>query len=251
MIKKAPTLASLAAMTAFVLSVIGLLMMLWIQFGGTIPLRAEKYRFQASFDEAALLVEQADVRMAGIDVGKVVDKELVDGRSLATIELEEPYAPIPSNTRVLLRTKALLGETYVELTPGERAAGPLEDGDTLPRPRRAGGGADRRDRADVRRAHARGVPGLDARAGPGDPARARRGPERRARQPAGFVASGEDVLRVLNEEEPALRALVRNSGRALGRGERAARAASRADREREQLHGRARVAERVARGDGA
>jgi hypothetical protein len=32
----------------------------------------------------------------------------------------------------------------------------------------------------------------------------------------GFVASGEDVLQVLDEEEPALRALVRNSGRALG-----------------------------------
>ena len=31
-----------------------------------------------------------------------------------------------------------------------------------------------------------------------------------------FVASGEDVLRVLNEEEPALRALIRNSARALG-----------------------------------
>jgi hypothetical protein len=31
----------------------------------------------------------------------------------------------------------------------------------------------------------------------------------------GFVASGEDVLRVLHEEEPALRALIRNSGRSL------------------------------------
>ena len=122
MIKKAPTFAQIAAMAGFVLSVVGLLMLLWIQFGGSIPLRAEQYRFQASFDEAALLVEQADVRMAGIDVGKVVDKKLEDGRTLATIELEEPYAPIPRNTRVLLRTKALLGETYVELTPGDRGA---------------------------------------------------------------------------------------------------------------------------------
>ena len=31
----------------------------------------------------------------------------------------------------------------------------------------------------------------------------------------GFVASGEDVLRVLDQEEPALRALIRNSGRSL------------------------------------
>lgn len=215
MIKKAPTLANLAAMTAFVLSVIGLLMMLWIQFGGTIPLRAEKYRFQASFDEAALLVEQADVRMAGIDVGKVVDKELVDGRSLATIELEEPYAPIPSNTRVLLRTKALLGETYVELTPGERAGGPLEDGDTLPRA--AAQEAVQIDEIvrtfdEPTREAFQGWMHELARAirlGRGEDLNDALG------NLPGFVASGEDVLRVLNEEEPALRALVRNSGRAL------------------------------------
>ena len=215
MIKKAPTLAQLAAMTGFVLSVVGLLMMLWLQFGGTIPLRAEKYRFQASFDEAALLVEQADVRMAGIDVGKVVDKELVDGRSLATIELEEPYAPIPSNTRVLLRTKALLGETYVELTPGERAAGPLEDGDTLPRA--AAQEAVQIDEIvrtfdEPTREAFQGWMHELARAirlGRGEDLNDALG------NLPGFVASGEDVLQVLHEEEPALRALIRNSGRAL------------------------------------
>ena len=215
MIKKAPTFLQLAAMTGFVLSVVALLMMLWLQFGGTIPLRAEKYRFQASFDEAALLVEQADVRMAGIDVGKVVDKELVDGRSLTTIELEEPYAPIPSNTRVLLRTKALLGETYVELTPGERGAGPLEDGDTLPRA--AAQEAVQIDEIvrtfdEPTREAFQGWMHELARAirlGRGEDLNDALG------NLPGFVASGEDVLRVLNEEEPALRALIRNSGRAL------------------------------------
>jgi virulence factor Mce-like protein len=215
MIKKAPTFLQLAAMTGFVLSVVALLMLLWLQFGGSIPLRAEKYRFKASFDEAALLVEQADVRMAGIDIGKVVDKELVDGRSLATIELEEPYAPIPSDTRVLLRTKALLGETYVELTPGERRAGPLEDGGTLRR-----GAAQEAVQIDeiVRtfdkptRAAFQGWMHELARAirlGRGEDLNDALG------NLPGFVASGEDVLRVLREEEPALRALVRNTGRAL------------------------------------
>jgi phospholipid/cholesterol/gamma-HCH transport system substrate-binding protein len=216
MIKKAPTFMQLAAMTAFVLSVVGLLMMLWLQFGGSIPLRAEKYRFQASFDEAALLVEQADVRMAGIDVGKVVDKKLEDGRSLATIELDEPFAPIPSNTRVLLRTKALLGETYVELTPGERDAPPLQDGDTLPRA--AAQEAVQIDEIvrvfdEPTREAFQGWMHELARA-----IRLGRGEDlnNAIGNLPGFVASGEDVLRVLDEEEPALRALVRNSGRALG-----------------------------------
>ena len=215
MIKKAPTVMQLTAMTGFVLSVVGLLMFLWLQFGGSIPLKAEKYRFQASFDEAALLVEQADVRMAGIDVGKVVDKKLVDGRSLATIELDEPYAPIPRNTRVLLRTKALLGETYVELTPGERAAGILEDGDTLPRA--AAQEAVQIDEIvrtfdEPTREAFQGWMHELARAirlGRGEDLNDALG------NLPGFVASGEDVLRVLREEEPALRALIRNSGRSL------------------------------------
>jgi phospholipid/cholesterol/gamma-HCH transport system substrate-binding protein len=215
MIKKAPTFMQLAAMTAFVLSVVGLLMMLWLQFGGSIPLRAEKYRFKAYFDEAALLVEQADVRMAGIDVGKVVDKELVDNRSLVTIELEEPYAPIPSNTRVLLRTKALLGETYVELTPGERGAPPLDDGSALRRS--AAQEAVQIDEIvrtfdEPTREAFQGWMHELARAirlGRGEDLNDAIG------NLPGFAASGEDVLRVLNEEEPALRQLIRNTGRAL------------------------------------
>jgi virulence factor Mce-like protein len=202
-------------MTAFVLSVVALLMMLWLQFGGSIPLKAEKYRFSAEFDEAALLVEQADVRMAGLDVGKVVDKQLEDGRTLATIELDEPYAPIPRNTRVLLRTKALLGETYVELTPGDVAGGQLEDGDTLPR-----AAAQEAVQIDeivrvfdkpTREAFQGWMHELARaiRLGRGEDLNNAIG------NLPGFVASGEDVLRVLDEEEPALRALIRNSGRSL------------------------------------
>ena len=74
---------------------------LWLQFGGPVPLKPEKYRFKVSFDEAALLVEQADVRMAGLDVGKVVDKELdrERGARSPTIELDEPSSRRSRATR--------------------------------------------------------------------------------------------------------------------------------------------------------
>jgi phospholipid/cholesterol/gamma-HCH transport system substrate-binding protein len=214
-IKKAPTFRQLAAMTGFVLSVFGLLMLLWLQFGGSIPLRPEKYRFKAAFDEAALLVQQADVRMAGLDVGKVVKKELVDGRTVATIELDESFAPIPRNTRVLLRTKALLGETYVELTPGESSAPTLKDGDMLPRT--AAQEAVQIDEIvrtfdkPTREAFQGWMHELARaiRLGRGEDLNNAIG------NLPGFVASGEDVLRVLDQEEPALHALVRNSGRTL------------------------------------
>ena len=52
------------------------------------------------------------------------------------IEIDPRYAPLPRDTRAILRQKTLLGETYVELSPGD--AGPdgqdvLKDGGTLPR----------------------------------------------------------------------------------------------------------------------
>ena len=48
------------------------------------------------------------------------------------IELDSPYAPIPDNTRAILRSKTLLGETYVELTPGSESAPSLPEGGSLP-----------------------------------------------------------------------------------------------------------------------
>ena len=62
-----------------------------------------------------------------------------DGKqALATIDIEDKYAPIPEGTRAILRTKTLLGETYVELTPGNR------DGPKLARRRHPAGGQRRR-----------------------------------------------------------------------------------------------------------
>jgi phospholipid/cholesterol/gamma-HCH transport system substrate-binding protein len=134
MIKRAPSVGRLAAMAAFALSVFGLLMFLWLAFGGPIPLRPEGYRIKAGFPEAAALVDEADVRIAGVNVGKVKSKELDEGgaRTIAEIELDSQYAPVPRDTRAMLRQKTLLGETYVELSTGDRSKGMLGDGETLP-----------------------------------------------------------------------------------------------------------------------
>ncbi len=45
MVKETPTPGRLAAMALFTLSVFGLLLFLWLAFGGSIPLRPEGYRF--------------------------------------------------------------------------------------------------------------------------------------------------------------------------------------------------------------
>ncbi|MDQ3434204.1 MAG: MlaD family protein, partial [Actinomycetota bacterium] len=133
MVKETPSFGRIAAMVGFALSCFGLLLFLWLSFGGSIPLRPEGYRFTAKFPEASTLVEQADVRLAGVNIGKAKTRELdkASGRTVVEMEVDEKYAPIPRDTRAILRQKTLLGETYVELAPGNPDAGMLEDGDQL------------------------------------------------------------------------------------------------------------------------
>jgi phospholipid/cholesterol/gamma-HCH transport system substrate-binding protein len=132
--KNPPSIGRIAAMVGFTLSVAALLMFLWVSFGGTLPLRPESYRFKAAFPEASLLVKEADVRMAGVNVGKVKQKELGPGgrSTLVTMEIDHRFAPIGRDARAILRQKSLLGESYVEITPGSPGAKKLADGGTLP-----------------------------------------------------------------------------------------------------------------------
>ena len=90
------------------------------------------------------------MRVAGVSVGKVRDKALDPkhpNRTVATIELTRKYAPIASDARAILRQKTLLGETYVELTPGEQAPGGHRARRRLPG--RRARGQDRRARRDL------------------------------------------------------------------------------------------------------
>src|SRR5215213_1646966 len=132
--KQAPSAARLLGMAFFALSCFGLLTFLWISFGGAVPLKANKYELRVSFPEATTLAEQADVRLSGVTVGKVRRKDLDKGanRTRVLLDINRRYAPLPKDTRAILRQKTLLGETFVELTPGHPATGRLADHAILP-----------------------------------------------------------------------------------------------------------------------
>jgi phospholipid/cholesterol/gamma-HCH transport system substrate-binding protein len=218
MVKKAPGIGQVLAMVLFTLSVFGLLLFLWVAFGGTTPLKPQGYRFKAAFSEAALLVNEAEVRMAGIRVGKVKSKELAPGgnRVLAEIELDNNFAPIPRDTRVILRQRSLLGETYVELSPGDSESGDLPDGGTLP-------GKQVADTVqfeelfssfdpDTRRAFQQWLQEAGIAVG-GDYAQDFNDSLGNL---AGFAEAGADLLKPLNRRRLALRQVIRDTGRVFG-----------------------------------
>jgi phospholipid/cholesterol/gamma-HCH transport system substrate-binding protein len=120
-------------MVLFALSCIGLLLFLWLSFGGTIPFNSQGYRFQVGFNNAYDLADYADVRIAGVNVGKVVAKSRspYGNKTIATVQMDNQYAPIHRDATAILRTKTLLGETYIQITAGSRNSPPLRDGGTL------------------------------------------------------------------------------------------------------------------------
>jgi phospholipid/cholesterol/gamma-HCH transport system substrate-binding protein len=135
---RGPTFGQIAVAVAFAFSCFGLLLFLWTTFGGPVPLKPEGYRVNVPFDEATQLAVESDVRISNVSVGKVKSLDLEDSGpnrdlAVATIEVDSRYAPIPANTRAMLRQKTLLGETYVELTQGDGDGPKLAEGATLPR----------------------------------------------------------------------------------------------------------------------
>jgi virulence factor Mce-like protein len=210
---RSPGPGQLATIAVFALSCFGLLVYLWVSFGGPVPLQSKSWRFTVGFEQAAQLAEQADVKVAGVRIGEVVklDRQPGANRTSATIELEPRYAPIPIDSRAILRTKSLLGETYVELTLGDRDGPALHEGDRL-----------------ANRQVARSVQ-LDEILDSLDPYTRRafqtwqqelgRGVDDRgqdlndslAHLPA-FVTEAGDLSSVLDRQEAAVRGLVRNSG---------------------------------------
>jgi virulence factor Mce-like protein len=132
MVTQAPKRSAVLAALAFTLSCVGLIIFVWTQFGGTIPFSAKGYRVHALFKETGLLVPNADVRVSGVNVGKVATVQASGLNSYVTMDIEPQFAPIPVDTRAILRQKTLLGEAYVELSTGNRRGPKLRDEGTLP-----------------------------------------------------------------------------------------------------------------------
>ncbi len=134
--KQAPSVGQLITIAGFALACFGLLLFVWTAFGGPTPLAASGYKLKMPLVQINALAEQSQVKVSGIEVGRVSGVELGKGeekdRALVTLEIEPEYAPLPVDTRAILRAKSLIGEAYVELAPGNRESGMLEDGDSLP-----------------------------------------------------------------------------------------------------------------------
>lgn len=118
-----PTRRQLLFILSFVVSCVGLALFLWTTFGGSVPFQPKPYQVGVKFKQGLQLAQFADVRVSGVNVGKVISVDKEANLTTATLKIDPEFVPIPADTKASLRTKTLLGETFVNLSFGARGDG--------------------------------------------------------------------------------------------------------------------------------
>jgi virulence factor Mce-like protein len=214
MVTQAPRRGQVLAALVFIAASIGLTFFVWTSVGGRLPLSARGYRVHVLFANASTLASNADVRMAGVDVGKVIGVRQRGVRTEATLELAPQYAPLASDARAVLRLKSLLGETFVAMTPGSRRAARIPDGGWLATRQVAAtqpldrvlGMLDARTRRDLDALISSGAAALDVRGADLNAALGNLDP---------VSAQLAAITQVLDAQRPQLGALTRDAGTVL------------------------------------
>lgn len=100
-----------------------------IQVGG-FSLLSNKIEVTAIFDDAAGLVEDSAVKVAGVKVGSVRTLRVEAGRAVAILALD-PGAALRQDVRAEIRARSLLGEKYIALSARSSDAPLLIAGDEI------------------------------------------------------------------------------------------------------------------------
>src|SRR3989440_48625 len=92
------------------------------------------YTVNAEFSTAQAVVpgQGQTVDIAGVPVGQIGSVRLEHGVASVKLEIRKKYSPIYRDARLLLRPKTGLKDMIVEMDPGNRSAGALPSGATLP-----------------------------------------------------------------------------------------------------------------------
>lgn len=97
-------------------------------FLDALPVVGAGPKYTARFTEAAGLKPAAEVRVAGVKVGKVTDVRLEDATVIVDFRVKDVW--LGDTTEAHINIKTLLGRKYMELIPSGQ--GELQPGDTIP-----------------------------------------------------------------------------------------------------------------------
>ena len=117
----------------FILVSLAALLFMTFKIGGALPFFGDNGETQliVRFNRVSGVSEKSHVKMAGVDIGKVHSIELEGRKAKVTINLDKGIR-VPIDSVASIRSAGLLGEKFIEISPGESAAF-VENGTTLPK----------------------------------------------------------------------------------------------------------------------
>lgn len=95
------------------------------------PLNRDNFELTASFDDVTGLLINDEVKIAGVEVGKVTGIDTEAGRAVVTFQVRNDYRDaLPVDTSASIRWRNLIGQRFLYLLPGG-ASTMLEPGDEV------------------------------------------------------------------------------------------------------------------------
>jgi ABC-type transporter Mla subunit MlaD len=120
--------------TVGILTLLVIAIGVYFGFAKDIPFTHD-FRVKAVFESSNSIRKNSPVRIAGVNVGKVVKVEGKPGTdaSVVTMEIKKKGLPIHKDASMKIRPRIFLeGNFFVDVKPGTPSAPTIDDGDTIP-----------------------------------------------------------------------------------------------------------------------
>ncbi len=105
----------------------------YLAFTKHVPFTSYGYEVNATFANSANIAKSSPVRIAGVDVGKVISSERDGNATKVTFTVDGSGRPIHDDAFAAIRPRIFLeGNFFVELDPGSPSAPEMDSGGTIP-----------------------------------------------------------------------------------------------------------------------
>jgi virulence factor Mce-like protein len=105
----------------------------YLAFTGHVPFTSYGYELKATFSNGVNIATNSPVRIAGVDVGRVISTERDGEATTVTFTVEGKGRPVHDDAFAAIRPRIFLeGNFFIDLSPGSPSAPELGSGDTIP-----------------------------------------------------------------------------------------------------------------------
>jgi ABC-type transporter Mla subunit MlaD len=105
----------------------------YLAFTKHVPFTSHGYELSATFSNAVSIAKNSPVRIAGVEVGKVIETSRDGNATTVRFTVSEVGRPIHDDAFAQIRPRIFLeGNFFVDLYPGSPSGSEMDSGDTIP-----------------------------------------------------------------------------------------------------------------------